>query len=165
MKSRQKGFTLIELLVVIAIIGILSAVVIASTSKARARGRDGQRMSDIRQINNAIQLYILANGRAPYINKCGIPNDITCPAGDWEAGDWENDLGVKLLPYIKKLPKDPCGTGCDDISSGEYYHYMYGSPGANRSIPSSYNIWASNLESTLQPFGVSTTESGGFTSE
>jgi general secretion pathway protein G len=164
MKSRQTGFTLLELLVVIAIIGVLSTIVIASLSKARMRARDAQRMSDIKQINNAIQLYILANGLAPRYDKCPNPSD-QCAGGDWEPLDWDNDLGVKLRPYISKLPKDPCGSSCDDPANNHFFHYSYGSPGTSRSIPESYNIFAFNLEATLQPFGVSTSLNGGFNSQ
>jgi len=51
------GFTLIELLVVIAIIGILSGIVIVSMSGARAKARDARRLSDMRQIATALQMY------------------------------------------------------------------------------------------------------------
>ena len=52
-----RGFTLIELLVVIAIIGILSSVVLASLNSARKKGRDARRISDMKQIQLALELY------------------------------------------------------------------------------------------------------------
>jgi len=52
----QRGFTLIELLVVIAIIGMLSSVVLASLNSAREKSRDARRLSDIKQIQTALEL-------------------------------------------------------------------------------------------------------------
>jgi prepilin-type N-terminal cleavage/methylation domain-containing protein len=56
-KMKNRGFTLIELLVVIAIIGILSSVVLASLNSARQKGRDARRISDVKQIRTAMDLY------------------------------------------------------------------------------------------------------------
>lgn len=64
-QKNKKGFTLIELLVVIAIIGLLSAIVMASLSSARSRGRDAKRFSELRQIQYALALYFDANGKYP----------------------------------------------------------------------------------------------------
>ena len=64
-KTGTRGFTLIELLVVIAIIGILSSVVLASLNTARRKSRDAQRVSDIRQIQLALEFYFDSNGNYP----------------------------------------------------------------------------------------------------
>ena len=61
----SRGFTLIELLVVIAIIGILSSVVLASLNTARQKGRDARRVSDIKQLQLALELYYDAHGYYP----------------------------------------------------------------------------------------------------
>jgi len=61
----SRGFTLIELLVVIAIIGILSSVVLASLNSARTKARDTRRVSDMKQIQIALELYYDANSKYP----------------------------------------------------------------------------------------------------
>jgi len=65
LKRSGRGFTLIELLVVIAIIGILSSIVLASLNSARTKGRDTKRVSDIKQLQLALELYYDANGSYP----------------------------------------------------------------------------------------------------
>ncbi len=62
---RKTGFTLIELLVVMAIIGILSAVVLTSLNGARQKGRDARRISDVKQIQLALELYYDATNQYP----------------------------------------------------------------------------------------------------
>ena len=52
----ERGFTLIELLVVIAIIGLLSSVVLSSLNSAREKSRDARRLSDIKQLQTALEL-------------------------------------------------------------------------------------------------------------
>jgi type II secretion system protein G len=65
MKAYRRGFTLIELLVVIAIIGLLSAVVLASLNSARTKARDARRISDIKQLTLALDLYYDTNNSYP----------------------------------------------------------------------------------------------------
>ena len=65
MVRHNKGFTLIELLVVIAIIGILSSVVLASLNSAREKSRDAKRVSDIKQLQLALELYYDSEGGYP----------------------------------------------------------------------------------------------------
>lgn len=53
----KTGFTLLELLVVIAVIGILAAVVMASMSAAREKGRDATIMATISNMRSQFELY------------------------------------------------------------------------------------------------------------
>ncbi|MDD4412818.1 MAG: type II secretion system protein [Patescibacteria group bacterium] len=55
--KNQKGFTLIELLVVIVIIGILATLTTVALSTARVKARDAKRISDIKQMQTALELY------------------------------------------------------------------------------------------------------------
>jgi len=64
-KIFKKGFTLIEMLIVIAIIGILASMVIVSLGPSQAKARDAKRMSDLRQIQNMLEIYYTANGGYP----------------------------------------------------------------------------------------------------
>ncbi len=89
LRNKRGGFTLIELLVVIAIIGILSSIVLASLNSARTKSRDTRRVSDIRQLQLALELYYDAN-----TNK------------------YPTSLSPLAPTYIAKVPVDPSsGTG------------------------------------------------------
>jgi len=61
----QRGFTLIEILVVVAIIGLLSGVILVGLNNARKQGRDARRIADLRQVQNALELYFQKNGKYP----------------------------------------------------------------------------------------------------
>ena len=54
----KKGFTLIELLVVIAIIAILAAILFPVFAQARAKARQVSCLSNIRNLNTAIIMYV-----------------------------------------------------------------------------------------------------------
>ncbi len=58
--TSSRGFTLIELLVVIAIIGLLASIVLASVSTARTKGQDAARISDVKSLETAMELYYKA---------------------------------------------------------------------------------------------------------
>jgi prepilin-type N-terminal cleavage/methylation domain-containing protein len=64
-KQKKLGFTLIELLVVIAIIGLLATLSVVALNNARERSRDARRVSDIRQIQTALELYFNAHDAYP----------------------------------------------------------------------------------------------------
>ncbi len=56
-KQTKLAFTLMELLVGIAIIGLLATLSVVALSNTRARARDSRRVSDVKQIHTALELY------------------------------------------------------------------------------------------------------------
>jgi len=93
--KNNRGFTLIELLVVIAIIGILASVILASLDSARTKAQDAQRISDVKSLKTALEMYYQDNGGYPTSN--GSAN------GDVSLGD--SVLISKLVPqYIPSMP-------------------------------------------------------------
>lgn len=126
-KKTKSGFTLIELLVVIAIIGILSTIVLASLSGARKKSRDVRRVTDIKQIQVALELYFDGGNRETYPAGVG-----TCSA--------TIQYGLETLVgqgTIATLPRDP-----NLAATVNCYYYM---PSA--AIPTNYHL-AAKLEDT-----------------
>ncbi len=110
----QQGFTLIELLVVIAIIGLLASVVLLSLNSARAKSRDAKRMSDVRQIASALELYYNDNNSYP-----------------------TTSLGQLVPSFIGSLPTYPLpndGSCATTPGAGAYASNYTGSAGG-------YSIW------------------------
>ncbi|MCK4386985.1 MAG: prepilin-type N-terminal cleavage/methylation domain-containing protein [Candidatus Pacebacteria bacterium] len=95
------GFTLTELLVAMAIIGILSAIVLTSMSGARERAKDGRRITDIKQIQLALELYYDVNSTYP-----------------------DTDTGIygTVLSDFLNVSHDPDGSEYKYWSSGQDYH-------------------------------------------
>ena len=69
----EKGFTLVELLVVVAIIGLLSTLAIVALGSARAKARDAKRVSDMRQVSTALEMFFNDNDSYPAVAPAGIP--------------------------------------------------------------------------------------------
>jgi general secretion pathway protein G len=75
-ESDEEGFTLVELMVVIVIIGLLAAVVIFNVMPAADKARKTTAGVSVQQIDQAIEMYRLDNGRYP-TNEEGIQALVT----------------------------------------------------------------------------------------
>jgi prepilin-type N-terminal cleavage/methylation domain-containing protein len=119
-KKQKSGFTLLEILLVVGIIAILAGIVIVAInpSKQIATVRNTQRLSDIKQINSALQQYYITNGSYPN----SLLGDLTeiCDTGalasssiavDGTSCDGLINLSTTLVPtYLAAIPKDPLAT-------------------------------------------------------
>ena len=108
----RKGFTLIEILIVVAIIAILASIVLVGLGPTQQSGRDARRLSDIRQVQNALELFY---------NKCGYyPGTITSGACSLTEPTTWTGMGTMLAAAglgLGSLPGDP--------SSNRSYGYAY----------------------------------------
>ncbi|PIR92860.1 hypothetical protein COT99_04000 [Candidatus Falkowbacteria bacterium CG10_big_fil_rev_8_21_14_0_10_43_10] len=104
--KRQAGFTLIEILVVIFIVAALLTVTQISLTSARAKARDIRRVSDVRQVQNGLELYFHNKNKYPIAENITLGNDNYDIFCDTAAGFQADETDCASF-YFKKLPLAP----------------------------------------------------------
>lgn len=147
MKQEKKAFTLIELLVVIAIIGLLSTLSVLALNQARARARDTKRISDVRQIQTALELYYNEMGDYP-------ADAIVAPGAS---------IKTSNNTYLATVPTPPTpvdGAGCPADQPAYTYHKTGSGQGGTASYTIKYCLGADvntvpgNSMQTATPAGI-----------
>ena len=95
---------------VIAIIGLLASIVLVSLNTARQKARDSRRLSDLRQVALALELYYDNNNNAYPLITAGCTS-----------ANWQNQMTTALEGggYMTEVPIDPL--------NGATYWYAYSS--------------------------------------
>ncbi|MFZ4631742.1 MAG: type II secretion system protein [Patescibacteria group bacterium] len=130
MKKNQNGFTLIELLVVIAIIGLLSTLSVVALNSARARSRDARRVSDIKQIQTALEMYYNEMNSYP-----ATSTDVTPTSETGTPGRIAGTATV-YMEAVPVAPKPYDSTSCDDAKN----KYVYTAVGTSAGTTPSYTL-------------------------
>jgi prepilin-type N-terminal cleavage/methylation domain-containing protein len=123
----KRGFSLIELLVVISIIGVLSSVVLAGLSSARAKARDARRRIDMNTIYTALVLFQDQYGCLPIItgSTC-ISGYSEANAGGWDYSSQGGFLNfLSSAGYVSSVPLDPINDMTGDATAGQYAYRYY----------------------------------------
>lgn len=136
MTRMKNGFTLIELVVVMAIVATLTAMATFNFNQARIRARDVQRKSELRQIQNALELF--KNDQYPqrypnsaegldilvtaYMAQLPVDPRVKALAGSWldYAYTQVDNLHYSLTACLENLADPDAGANCVGLPGGSF---------------------------------------------
>lgn len=108
---RTHGFTLIEVLIALAILGIVASLAIPSYSEYVDRARNADAMSDIAEIQSAIERFYVANER--------LPNNLAEAGFGAKQDPWERNYFYRVPTTRFDQNNLPINTDYDLYSSGK----------------------------------------------
>ncbi|HEY9583744.1 MAG TPA: type II secretion system protein [Candidatus Paceibacterota bacterium] len=107
---KSSGFTLVELLVVIAIIAILTGIITSNFTQAKAKSRDAKRISDIAQLQLALELafdrcnvYPPADGPSSLSNSTSLDIDSPIDIGNCVKDD---NTDYSMRDFMSVIPTE-----------------------------------------------------------
>ncbi len=106
MKNNKAGFTLIEIVIVLGIIGVIATLSAVSLNSIRQNSRNAIRISDIKQIQSALELYRAAEK--------SYPSSIT--VGQALMGSTSSST------YMARIPSNPDPRNDGDCPDSDYYY-------------------------------------------
>lgn len=132
----RNAFTLVEILVTVSIIAILLVVVVGSFSNSKDVAHDQKRVTELKNIQVALELYKQKNGHYPRSISAGggldadsRPGSAFSPVRSYYGGQtgWQL-LEQELVPeFLGSLPRDPLnglgGTHLPFCTNCSHYHY------------------------------------------
>ena len=126
--KNKKGFTLIELLVVIAIIGLLATLSVVALNNARLKSRDAKRVSDIKQMQTALELFFVDQSAYPSQATAaltlGAGNGLCLDQGGFDAACTASASNVVYMGQVPAAPTPPTGASYTyDVNSTDTSTY------------------------------------------
>ena len=109
--SLLRGFTLIELLVAIAIIARLMGILMSNFGTARSKSRDGKRISDLGNVQLALETYYDRCKSYPTVSSGAVNPTSGCTTS--------SGVSVTFVPdFISRIPTPSSGTYAYEVKSG-----------------------------------------------
>ena len=108
---KRNGFTLVEIMIVVAIIGMLATIAIPNYVKARAEAQKTTCISNLRQIDGAIQMWAVeqkkdADQTVTYSDITSyLKGAVCCPAGGTTFSDSYTLATVETKPTCARKPE------------------------------------------------------------
>jgi len=121
----KKGFTLIELLVVIAIIGLLATLSVVALNNARLKSRDAKRVSDIKQIQTALELYFVDVNAYPVEDSALILGSAGAVTLSQSNGFAATGAGTTYMGQVPAAPTPPTANTYSYTGSATTYAIVF----------------------------------------
>lgn len=103
--GKIRGFTVIELMIVVSIFSTISSTIFVSMNSAKAKGKDSYRVSQVKQVQNALALYYSKYGNYPS-NTYALSHNDSIP-GNWASMMTKlRDEGYISVEISKLLSQD-----------------------------------------------------------